>query len=152
MNRTFKTQDLNQCPRSSHCISGSQNPFHSELSRWNTPLLPGGPLGLNLFLNGHKQNIPIPVCTSFPHHSVPWTCHQDKGRFLPSQPSAPICPCSLLSGDLSDLCRPSVTMPQALGCISICAAEARTQALGNRVHTFQGSNRSPLKMGGMQRN
>lgn len=75
----------------------------------------------------------MPVCASFPHYSVPWTCHRDEGRFLPSQLSAPFSPCNLLSGDPSDLCRPSVTMPQALGYISMCAAEVSTQALGNRV-------------------
>lgn len=39
-------------------------------------MLPGGPLGLNLFLSDPKQNIPILVCISLPHHSVPWTFYQ----------------------------------------------------------------------------
>lgn len=71
--------------------------------------------GLNLFLNDCKQNIPISVCIPFPHHSEPLTCHHREGRFLPSQPSAPAWPCSLLSGDPSNLCRPRVNMPQTLG-------------------------------------
>lgn len=59
-----------------YSVLGSQDPPHLELSMYITPLLPGGSLGLNLFSNEWKQKIPILICTSLPHHSVPWTIHQ----------------------------------------------------------------------------
>lgn len=67
-NRTFKLQTWNKCKISSRPTSGSA-PHRTFYAKYLS--VPHGPLGLSLFLKDPKQNIPILVCTLFPHHSVP---------------------------------------------------------------------------------